>query len=408
MLVFVLRLIQGRTRLLGLPLDGPILAFAVWTFLSASFSSAPLESHEGTKQIVLFCLLYLAVDSLIDARHRERILDAALLGTFVLASGVLLQFYFLGYDTIDNRPHSFLGHYMTTSGLLMLALLLAAARLAFGPHHWVPSRPDVTRLLALVAGLAVLTALRASNVFAAESERLFVAGVALSAGYMAVSTGIWPGPATSTWIAGLVIPISVWALLLTQTRNAWLGAIVGLTLIAILRAPKLLWGLGAAILLVAITRPEVVMRRLTLTDASSRDRYFMWQAGVDMIMEKPIFGQGPRMVEEAYGSYRWPGAPNPNTSHLHNNVLQLAAERGIPCAVWWLWWMAAAMGDAYRQARIGLRGLGWVSAATLAALSAVLVAGLAEYNFGDSEVLMFILLLTALPYALKRQRLTTA
>jgi hypothetical protein len=42
--------------------------------------------------------------------------------------------------------------------------------------------------------------------------------------------------------------------------------------------------------------------------------------------------------------------------------------------------------------------------AALAAWFAVMVAGLFEYNFGDSEVLMFFLLVSALPSALRRQR----
>jgi hypothetical protein len=31
----------------------------------------------------------------------------------VLAAGSLVQYHFLGFDTMDNRPRSFLGHYMT-------------------------------------------------------------------------------------------------------------------------------------------------------------------------------------------------------------------------------------------------------------------------------------------------------
>jgi hypothetical protein len=33
-----------------------------------------------------------------------------------------------------------------------------------------------------------------------------------------------------------------------------------------------------------------------------------------------------------------------------------------------------------------------------------MTAGLFEYNFGDSEVLMFTLLVAAMPYALRRAR----
>jgi hypothetical protein len=40
----------------------------------------------------------------------------------------------------------------------------------------------------------------------------------------------------------------------------------------------------------------------------------------------------------------------------------------------------------------------------LAVLAAVFVAGFVEYNLGDSEVLMLVLLLTAVPFALARAR----
>ena len=45
-----------------------------------------------------------------------------------------------------------------------------------------------------------------------------------------------------------------------------------------------LWLLGAALAALAIVRPQTVVDRLTITDASSVDRYYMWQAGVDMIL----------------------------------------------------------------------------------------------------------------------------
>jgi O-antigen ligase len=88
------------------------------------------------------------------------------------------------------------------------------------------------------------------------------------------------------------------------------------------------------------------------------------------------------------------------TPHLHNNVLQIAAERGLPCLAWWLWWMAAAMGDALREAR----RRAWTAVGSFALLVAVMVAGLFEYNFGDSEILMLLLIVCALPYALRRER----
>jgi len=66
--------------------------------------------------------------------------------------------------------------------------------------------------------------------------------------------------------------------------------------------------------------------------------------------------------------------------------------------------VAAMLGDAWREVRRGAFGPGWAAAAAFALLVAVLVAGLFEYNFGDSEILMFLLLVSSLPYALRRQR----
>jgi D-beta-D-heptose 7-phosphate kinase/D-beta-D-heptose 1-phosphate adenosyltransferase len=54
------------------------------------------------------------------------------------------------------------------------------------------------------------------------------------------------------------------------------------------------------------------------------------------------------------------------------------------------------MGDAWREVR---GGAGWPAVAALAFLAAFMAAGLFEYNFGDSEILMFTLLVSALPYA---------
>ena len=403
--VYVARLLKGRARLEPLALDAPILAFSVWTLLSASFSQDPVASHESAKKLVLFLLFYLGVDSLREEGGRERIVDAALLGGLVLASGSLLQYYFLGFDTLDKRPHSFLGHYMTASGLVMGVMVLAAARLAFrGAPLLPPSRADLVRLGGLAAALAVLTVLGAADLFAVEGERLLVAGLVAAAAYVALSRGPWPTASTGTMLAALVVPLAAWALLLSRTRNAWLGTIVGLAVVALLRAPRALLLVPAGMAAVLILRPAPIIDRLTLTDASSRDRYYMWQAGIDMILDKPVFGQGPGMILIRYPGYRWSEAPNPQTPHLHDNALQIAAERGLPCVVLWLWLVAAAMADAYREARRGLYGPGWVAGGALAVLSAVMTAGLFEYNFGDSEVLMFTLLVAALPYARRRER----
>ena len=141
---------------------------------------------------------------------------------------------------------------------------------------------------------------------------------------------------------------------MSQTRSAWVGAAAGLgalAALALLRAPRLLWAALAVGARAAARRPGGIRSRLTVLDESSRDRYYMWQAGLDMVLERPVFGQGPGMIESVYPRFRWPEAPNPRQPHLHDNLLQIAAERGLPGLVFFLWWVGVAFLAALREAR---------------------------------------------------------
>ncbi len=124
-----------------------------------------------------------------------------------------------------------------------------------------------------------------------------------------------------------------------------------------------------------------------------------------MILDKPVFGQGPGMILTVYPRYRWPEAPNPRQPHLHNNALHIAATRGLPGLAFFAWWVIVALATALAEARRSKMEspAGWMAVATLGALVALLVAGLFEYNLGDSEVLMLALLLTSLPFARRRE-----
>jgi O-antigen ligase len=106
------------------------------------------------------------------------------------------------------------------------------------------------------------------------------------------------------------------------------------------------------------------------------------------------------MVEKRYAEFRGPDAVNKINPHLHNNVVQIAAERGLPALAIWLWFMVALCRDLFHRFRSGNQP--FLSAAGLAVVAALLTAGMFEYNFGDSEVLMLFLILVTLPAAADR------
>jgi putative inorganic carbon (HCO3(-)) transporter len=126
----------------------------------------------------------------------------------------------------------------------------------------------------------------------------------------------------------------------------------------------------------------------------------MLHVGERMIAARPLTGVGPNMVERLYPQYRGADAVKPVNPHLHNNPLQIAAERGLPALAIWLWFLVALVRGLWQQFADGRHRE--LVAGALATLVALLAAGLFEYNFGDSEVLMLFLLIVTLPAAADR------
>jgi len=49
--VYLARVARGSARVARLPLDGPLLAFSVWSLLSAAFAPDPLAAHRSIKPV---------------------------------------------------------------------------------------------------------------------------------------------------------------------------------------------------------------------------------------------------------------------------------------------------------------------------------------------------------------------
>jgi putative inorganic carbon (HCO3(-)) transporter len=207
------------------------------------------------------------------------------------------------------------------------------------------------------------------------------------------------------------VVVTVIALALTYSRNAWLGLAAGtLGLLATAhRAGRILLVVVSLALLATVASPASVADRarsiLDLQDQTVRDRVAMWRAGLAMIADHPLLGVGPGEVRAWYPHYRRPEAVRPSTGHLHNSPIHIAAERGLPALAAWLWlWVVF-----FRETARVLKRLGhdwpWERALVCASLGGVagfLVAGLFEHNFGDAEVVMLVYALMALPFIVEQ------
>ncbi len=127
-----LALIVGRRERIEVPrFFWPLAVLAGLTLVSAAFSPQPRVSFADSKQLVLFLIVPLTYRFL---RGNRGITLTTVIVSVGAASAVfgIFQYGILHYDQLGLRPRGTLGHYMTYSGLLMLVIGVALARILFG------------------------------------------------------------------------------------------------------------------------------------------------------------------------------------------------------------------------------------------------------------------------------------
>jgi len=201
------------------------------------------------------------------------------------------------------------------------------------------------------------------------------------------------------------------SLVLNFTRGVWLGCGVALVYLVARWRPRLLWALPVGTLAICLAAPSLLRERLlTLVHPSSDPaitvRFEMWHVGLAMIRRHPLVGVGPNNVNEVYLAYL-PRGVVPVAAwheHLHDVYLQLAAERGLPCFIAWVWMMGAWGWQIYairrRLARNGISQYLWIADASFAGWLAFITEGFFEFNFGTTPVLMVFLFLMSVPFSL--------
>ncbi len=330
-------MVVQRERFAAPRLFWPLLAYAGITLVSSAFSLDPRASFIDDKQLLLFLVVPAAYRLARGRRTGTLLMVMITVGAISAAIGVV-QYGVLNFNNLADRAHGTVGHYMTYSGLLMLVICVALAKILFSRDR------------------------------------------------------IWPS---------LMLPALLVAVAFTFTRNAWVGIGAAAGLLLALKDVKLLWVLPVVLAVGLGIAPTRISNRFysifNLQNPTNSDRIAMLQAGLHIVRDHPLTGVGPNMIERVYPQYREPYAAPGNRPHLHNVPMQIAAERGLPALAIWLWFIVTALVDLSRRFRLDRNRV--AAAAGLAAVVAMLAAGMFEHNFGNSEFLMLFLTLITLPFA---------
>jgi O-antigen ligase len=322
-----------------------LIVYSILSLVAATQSFFAKESLRDCKEL----LLYLIVPIVYVGFRKVEEVNTALL--FLLASGVTASLYSIFYYFIKAAPgervSGFMGHYMTQAGLLILFSALAMSMLLF-----------------------IKTKLR--------------------------------------YIWGAALLLSLSALVLTLTRNAWVGIFVAACFLLFLYKPKALILVPVAAGLFLLASPRHVRDRalsiFSMQNTTNKQRIEFVKGGLKVIKNYPLFGTGQNMVnvEIQKDKYGLSMDSKEHAVHLHNNIIQIGAERGIPTLLAWLIFMSWIFFSLIKLLKNKDPALYPLTAGALAAFLALVAAGFFEYNFGDSEVSTLFLFLMTIPFVIHR------
>ena len=269
-------------------LNIPIVVYILATFLSVIFSSdfALSLKNFGSKTMEYIILYFIVAEFVCDKRRLKNTVIVMLISAAMIGTDCIFQ-YFFGFDFLRHRA-------------------LEAGRIT--GSFQMPG--DLAGYLAPVLCLP------------------------LALCFLKFKKGI-------KYFLRVESIILVSLLIVTIARGAWLGFIAAVCFLGTLENKKILYVTVAFLLILGILIPHLIetpnniLGRLksifVFSDPSSLDRKAIWHVAIQMIKERPLFGQG---LSTFMGNFARFGKDYYHLQHgiipyAHNCYLQIAAESGV-------------------------------------------------------------------------------
>ena len=303
------------------------------------------NSYKSLKKLLQILIFFWAVNSIKDSRERDLlVLLLAVAGCAAALVGIYQGL--LTPVTTATRVEGTMGIYMTFAGILMLVGLVALGRFLFRKlrENWL--------------GVAVL--------------------------------------------------LIVFYLLLTLTRQAWLGFLTGLIFLVFAWKTRLLFGIPILLVMVLLFAPAGVKERMhsmvDLTDWTFQSRLALWQGGWQVFKDYPLTGCGFKCMDLVHTDYPDPTGYIKKYRGMHNNLVQLAVDTGLVGLTTWMSIWGCYFLALFRRTRDQVKKSSsrWVLHGSAAAVLGFLAGGFFEVNFYDSEVAMLLYFIMALPFVAEK------
>lgn len=309
-------------------LEAACLAMVVSWILASVVGFNPPDALFHTRKLYALGLIYLAAECLRDPRTRSRIVPLLLAGAGLTTLVGVLIYVIVTRNDPDYRLHGMMSNAMTSGGVLAASCLWAVGQVTVGSWR---------RRLAFGA---------------------------------------------------VLVPLGL-ALALTQTRSHWLGFVAGTAVILLARAPRAWWTLLVGAAGFRFLAPARLLARVASIvdphEPGNQGRISMWRSGWEIIRSRPWTGAGPQDLLSLYRAHKRPDATF-ESGHFHNNFVQFTVATGVIGLAAFVFWLVAGVRQLIRAVRVARDDDRALAASGLAIVTALLVAGMFDFTFGDQEV----------------------
>jgi len=282
-------------------LNGPIAFFLFACLVSLWGSFHPEQSTRGflTKTLEWFIVYFLAVEVFTQKKHITTVLVILSITSLATAFDGIIQYYVTGRDIFMGRI--------------------------------IPREDPIARSGATAA-------FKHANILGAYLT--FVIPLMLAAVFCFSKRYM-------KFLAGFTVVMSLWLLLITFSRGAWL-AVMGGSLLSLWMVQRKIFFAGASVFLIIIFSGFIFLSpqtkstlRVTTENLSNSLSYRLglWEDSWKMIQDKPAFGHGLNTFMPLFQEYRrkYLDKFDFGPTYAHNSFIQLTVETGLVGLAGFMW-----------------------------------------------------------------------
>ncbi len=371
--------------------------------LSSALGVDPQRSFRALPSLVFFFFAVPFFSDIFREKQSFRCIAWLLIGQAIAAFHSVLQAAFP-----EQIRGFFLGS-VTESGQLSLTAILAlglilcvsdAPRDLLSNRYFANCRVLPSKLFLGLLHLGILLFLGFHSTFTVSSIFIiFMICISTALIVFHIAPLLYKAPREQIWFQQFVdalvtsiTPLLFMALLVNLKRGPWFGVALAVALLLwFFRRKFVVPAVFVGLILFATVTP--IRERLL----KSSEHFFIqggrnaiWDVGIELLERYPLgIGFDNSLFLRMYS----PDIPM-QLRHFHNNLLNIVVENGWVALSLYLWWLAAIFAISWRRNAYGQRST-FLATIGCAILSWQL-AGIVEYNFGDSEVVLVAYLITGL------------